>query len=241
MHWWEETEARIHRSKHAATRAETLWQRLQAAGIDPDLGFLPAYDLARLSELCADLVRLVDGLLLVADGDQKGLQRQGIALLRWAELAAHWTRSTAPAYNQLLNGLDLDASELAQREEITAGEEGALPEEQAKLDGRYRHWHLLYERLDMKLASIPMEESVHRGLARVLARLYEESLVTYRLLHGLEKETHPRFRGTARLLLQLNTTWHYDLGPYHLTQGELRPKGGGSIGLQTWLLLAFST
>ncbi len=241
MNWWEETEARAHRAKTPAALAQTLWQRFGTAGIDPDLTYLPAYDLAQLHDLCADYVKLIDGLLTVRDGDLPNLRRQGLALVRWARNAAFWTQSTAPAYNQLMDGLDLESGELAAREEVALEGQHAQPEEQAKLDGRYRNWHLLFERLDLKLASAGLEERVQRGLARSLARLYEECLVTIRLIGGLEKEAHPRFRPTARLLLQINTTWHFDLGPYHLGQGEVRAKSGGAPGLQTWLLLAFQT
>lgn len=239
MHWWEETEARVNRTKSAAAVAQTLWQRLQAAGIEAGAGLLAAYDLARLQELCSDLVRLVDGLLLIADGDRAALRRHGLVLARWAQAAEAWCQTTAPAFNQLLNGLDLDQERLSEREEVepASGETAGPPEEQAKLDGRYRHWHLLYERLDLKLASMGLGESVQRGLARLLARLYEECLVTFRLLSGLEKEANPRFRATANLLLQINTTWHFDLGPYHLGAGHFRSEGAGSVGLQTWLLL----
>ncbi|MFZ5816835.1 MAG: hypothetical protein ACOY93_16335 [Bacillota bacterium] len=239
MNWWEETEARAHRARTPAALAQTLWQRLQAAGIDPDLAFIPAYDLAQLHDLCADLIKLVDGLLVAADGDRPALRRQGLALMRWARTAAFWTQSSAATYNQLMDSLDLEAEHLAAREEVAAEAEAAQPEEQAKLDGRYRNWHLLYERLDLKLASVMVEERVQRGLARELARLYEEALVTIRLIGSLERESNPRFRPTARLLLQINTTWHFDLGPYHLGFGEMRAKSGGSPGLQTWLLLAF--
>lgn len=241
MNWWEETEARAHRARTPASLALTLWQRLQAAGIDPDFAYVPAYDLAHLYDLAADLIKLVDGLLLAADGDKAATRRQGLALMRWARLAAFWAQSTAPAYNQLMDSLDLEAETLAAREEQAEEEAAARPAEQAKLDGRYRNWHLLYERLDLKLDSVAIAEATRRGLARSLARLYEECLVTIRLVGGLEKEANPRFRATARLLLQLNTTWHFDLGPYHLGQGEMRAKSGGTPGLQSWLLLAFQS
>ncbi|MFZ5826973.1 MAG: hypothetical protein ACOY94_21985 [Bacillota bacterium] len=242
MNWWEETEARAHRVRTPAAMAETLWQRLQAAGVQPDLAYIPSYDLSQLHDLCADLIKLVDGLLLAADGDRAAIRRQGLALMRWAKNAAFWAQSTAPAYNQLIDGLDLEADVLALREERAEEEEAAAkPEEQAKLDGRYRNWHLLYERLDLKLASAGVAEPVQRGLARSLSRIYEECLVTLRLIAGLERETNPRFRSTARLLLQVNTTWHFDLGPYHLGSGEMRARSGGTPGLQTWLLLAFQS
>jgi hypothetical protein len=237
MNWWEETEARAHRSKSPAGLAQTLWQRLQAAGIEGDLALLPAYDLAGLHDLCVDLVKIVDGLLLVADGERAALYRQGRLLLRWAEHAEHWCQSTAPEFNRLMDALDLDAEELEAREPLPA-EEAADPEEQAKLDGRFRHWHLLYERLDLKLASATVEPPVRHRLCRSLARLYEEALVTIRLVSQLERDAAPRFGVTARRLLQVNTTWHFDLGPYHLGAGQARARGARSLGVKTLLMVA---
>lgn len=240
VNWWEEAEARAHRAKSPAALAQTLWQRMQTAGLDPDLAMGPSYDLAHLYDLCADFVKLAESVLLTADGDQAGLRRQGQVLGAWARYAHHWTQASAASFNQLMDSLDLDADVLAQREAAApAGAAGDLPEEQIKLEGRYQHWHLLYERLDLKFASAGMEEKIHRGLARSMARIYEQCLITGRILSGLEKETNPRFRNTARLLLEINTTWHFDLGPYHLGHGSLRAKAQTLPGLQTWLLLAF--
>lgn len=241
MHWWEEAEARAHRARTPAGMAQVLFQRIQASGVDPDLAFVPAYDLACLHDLAADLVKLVDGLLLTGDGDKDGLRRHGLALARWAEQAEHWTQVSAPAFNQLMDGLELDSGRLAEREAAVPESQAAgAPEEQPKVEGRYRHWHLLYERLDLKLASVGLEAGLCRSLARSIARSYEQSLLTIRLLHGLEKESNPRFRATARLLLDLNTAWHFDLGPYHLGHGRLRARGASAPGLQTWLMLAFA-
>jgi len=240
LHWWEETEARIHRTTSAATLGQTLWQRLVQAGLEPGAAYLTAYDLAALQLLCADLVKLVDSLLEVADGDRAAWRRHALALLRWTRGAESWTRETAAATNRLLDSLDLEPSELAAREG-PAVEEPAWarsPGEQAKRDGRYRHWHLLYERLDLKLSTMGLEEPVQRGVARALARLYEESVVTFRLLSGLSRDERPRYGQVARLLLQINTTWHFDLGPYVLGSGQVRPDGGGTVGLATWLVLA---
>lgn len=241
MDWWEETEARIHRTPSAASAGLNLWQRLGQAGIDPDAAFLPAYDLAGLQMLCADLVKLVEGLLESGDGDRPAFRRHGLALLRWAHQAEEWTRTTAPTLNRLLDGLDLEQEDLAAREEAADASlvaEERPPEEQAKLDGRYRHWHLLYEQLDLKLSSMGLEERTRRGLARTLARVYEECVVTFRLLAELAREQRPRYGATARLLLQVNTTWHFDLGPYVLGAGQALSDGRGSLGLATWLLLA---
>lgn len=240
MQWWEEVEAKARRTQSPAALAQTLWQRFQEAGIDPDLSFVPAYDLALLYYLCMDLVRLVEAVLTVADGDAVQLRRQSMALYRWAESAAHWTRATAPAFNQLLDSLDLDADELALRESVEPEEADLSPEEQAKQDGRYQYWHLLYERLDLKYASIGVEEAVHRGLAHSIARIYEQALAFSRQVNRLEKDPHPHFGRVSRFLLDVNTTWHFDLGPYHLGHGQVRARGAASVGLQNWLIRAMA-
>ncbi|HYF92207.1 MAG TPA: hypothetical protein VD969_08160 [Symbiobacteriaceae bacterium] len=239
MHWWEEAEARAHRAKTAAAMGQTLLQRLQAAAIDPDLAFAPAYDLGRLFELCADLVQLIESVLETADGDRDRLRRHGLVLLRWARYAHSWTMASAAGFNHLIDGLQLEADDLADRERVSQEADGRPPEEEPKVEGRYQRWHLLYERLDLKLTACGVEEALSHGLARSLARVYEQCLLTIRHISGLEKETRPRFRAAARLLLDINTVWHFDLGPYHLSQGELRPHGPSPRSLQTWLLLAF--
>lgn len=237
--WWEEAEARARRAKSAASLAHVLHKRLEAAGIRPDLCAVSALDLATLSHLTADLVVLTDGLLVIADGDLPALRRQGRLLSRWAESARQWSEASAPDFNAMMDGLELEPEALASREELRPADGATLPEAQSKVDGRYRLWHLLLERIDLKVASAGIPEEVHRGLARCLARIYEESLVAIRLIHGLEREPEPRFRQTARILLEINTTWHFDLGPHHLGHGRLRPGGAVPHGLQTWLLLAF--
>lgn len=240
MNWWEETEARALRAKTPALLAQVLWQRFQAARLDPDLAYLPAYQLAQLHDLCADLIKLVESVLLTGDGDRTALRRLAILLAAWARSAHFWTETSAPAFNQLLDSLDLEADLLTQREALEPDEDDLPPEEQPKLDGRYQNWHLLYERLDLKLASIELDEKARRGLARSIARVYEQALVTLRIITGLEKETSPRFGAVTRLILEVNTTWHFDLGPYHLGHGALRPSRSSVLGLQTWLLVAFS-
>ncbi len=241
MNWWEDGEARAHRERTPATMAQALYQRLVQAGVDPDLAFVPAYDLAHLHDLCADFVKLVEGILVAADGDRVAIRRQGLALSRWAGYALQWTRQSASAFNLLVDSLNLEAEELAAREEMQPEEDwrSPLPEAEAKQEGRYRHFHLLYERLDLKLSSIDLETRVHRNLARAIARIYEQCLITIRLLSGLQKDSDPRFGRVARLLLEINTSWHFDLGPYHLGHGELRARGLSAPGLHTWLLLAF--
>lgn len=239
MNWWEDAEAKALRAKTPAGLGQTLWQRCLAAGLDQNLSAVPAYDLASLHDLCADFVKLVEGLLVLSDGDSASLRRQALLLGRWARHAHNWTQGSAGPFNALMDSLDFEPDTLAEREEVALEEQGGLPEETPKLEGRYRHWHLVYERLDLKFASVAMDERVRRGLARSLARIYEQSLITFRLITSMEKESQPRFRPLARVLLEINTTWHFDLGPYHLGHGELRASGISSTGLQTWLLLAF--
>lgn len=240
MSWWEETEARARRSKGSAQLFLTLQQRMLSAGLEPDLSTLPAFDLAQLNVLCTDLVLLVDGLLIVQDGDLPALRRQAYLLQRWAELSHRWTVTTAPSFNRLLDSLDLEPDLLSGRGD-SSGEpsEVRLPQEEGKRGGRYRHWHLLYERLDLKLASAGLPEEAGRGLARSLARLYEEALILVRSVWHLEKESHLRFRQLARLLLEVNTTWHFDLGPNHLGLDSVSPTRTGAPGFQTWLFLTF--
>jgi len=236
LRWWEEAEARARRTPSPAGLAQTLWQRLKEAGVDPDLSFLPAHDLAALYFLCLDLVRLVEAILVAADGDGAELRRQVMALWRWSERARQWAHGSAPAFNQLVDSLDLDPEEVALREEVEPAVPQFSPEEQPKLEGRYEYWHLLYERLDLKYASLGVEEQVHRGLAHSVARIYEAALHLIRNLTALEKDPRPRYGQVARLLLDINTTWHFDLGPYHLGHGQMLPRGGAVVGLQTWLL-----
>lgn len=240
MHWWEETEARVHRTRTAAGLATTLRQRLQAAGLDEDLAFGPAYDLAMLHDLAADYIKLTESLLESADGDRAAQRRHAMALTRWARSASAWVQISAPGFNQLIDSLELEPERLAGREALPEEAASGAPEEQPKVDGRYQFWHLLYERLDLKLESAGVEEKVRRPLARTLARIYEQCLLTFRQITGLEKESSPRFGVVSRLLLDINTAWHFDLGPYHLGHGELRARGMTAPGLQTLLLLAFA-
>jgi len=239
--WWEETETRALRERTPAALGLAYWQRLRAVGIDSDLAHAPAYDLGQLYFLCTDLVKLVDGLLAAADGDQLAIRRQAIAMDRWIRYALAWTESTQAGFNHLLDSMELDPAKLALREEIRPQFGVTLPEEQAKVDGRYRYYHLILERIDLKFASINISPDLHLGLSRSLARLYEEALVTLRLLHGCEREPNPRFSHISRMLLEVNTTWHFDLGPHLIGPGRLGTKTYGRVGLQTFLLLAFSS
>jgi len=238
--WWEETEIRAHRERTPASLGLAYWQRLRAVGIDADLAHGPAYDLGHLFVLCADLIKLVDGLLTAADGDLVAIRRQTMTIDRWSRYAVDWTESTQAGFNQLLDSMDLDPQKLVQREEIRPKVGTAVPEEQSKVDGRYRYYHLVLERIDLKFASINIPPEVHQGLSRSLARIYEESLVTLRLLHGCERSDTPRFSHISRILLEINTTWHFDLGPHLLGPGRLNAKTAVRVGLQTFLLLAFS-
>jgi hypothetical protein len=241
LHWWEETEARVHRTRTPAGLANTLRQRLLAARLDEDLAFGPAHDLACLHDLCADLIKLTESLLESATGDRAALRRHAMALTRWARYASAWVQISGPGFNQLVDGLDLEPDRLAGRESLPMEVPPAgAPEEQPKLDGRYQFWHLLYERLDLKLEAAGVEEKARRSLARSLSRIYEQCLITFRQIAGLEKEINPRFGAVSRLLLDINTAWHFDLGPYHLGYGELRVRGASTPGLQQLLFLALA-
>jgi hypothetical protein len=239
MNWWEETEARAHRAKTPALLAQSLAQRLTSAGVEPDFAAVSTYDLAHLWALTADFIKLVDALLLVADGDRQRMYRQAMSIGRWAAYASTWTASSAAPFNQLMNNLNLSGEQLANRELAFDEPETGAPEEASKSAGRYQHWHLLYERLDLKLASVGVEERAQRALARSIARIYEQAVITHRLIGALERQSESRFGQVARMLLEINTTWHFDLGPNHLGYGELRPSPSRP-GLQSWLLLAFA-
>lgn len=238
MSWWDETETRALRASSPQALGQIYLQRFEAAGIAPAKAMLPCYDLALLGQLCLDYVKLVDGLLTVADGDRVGLGRWAALLGRWSESALHWAERSGPVLNDFLAGLELSPAELAERESVEPLLAGA-PDEQMKADGRFRPFHFLYERLDLKLASSGAPERVARGLARVLARLYDEAIWTLAELHRLEKESRHGYKRIARLLLDLNTTWHFDLAVYVLPHGRLREGAPSTPGLPTWLFLAF--
>jgi hypothetical protein len=240
MGWWDETETRALRAPSPQALGQLYVQRFEAAGIAPGKAMLPCYDLGLLTQLCLDYIKLVDGLLTVADGDRDGLRRWAALIGRWAEGALAWTERSVPGFNELLTGMEISATELAEREGVEPLEAGA-PDEQMKADGRFRPFHFLYERLDLKLASVEIPERVHRGLARLLARLYDEAIWTLAELYRLEKEGRPRYRAVARLMLDLNTTWHFDLGVFVLPPGKLRGTGPSTPGLPTWLFLAFGS
>lgn len=236
MNWWEEMEAQAHRARTPADAAHRLWQRFQEVGLDPDLSLVPAHQIAALAALCADYVKLTESVLLAADGDATAIRRALTALDLWTRQAHFWTEESAKPFALLLNSLDLDAALLDERH-VAEADTPLLPAEQGKADGRYRMWHLLYERLDIKLSSVETDAKVARALARDLAEVYEESLVALRGISRLEKEAKPRFRTVSRLLLDLNTALHFHLGPHHLGPGEISPKGGATPSLRTWILL----
>lgn len=236
MTWWEGIEAYAHRTRTPADMAHRLWQRFGEAGIDPDLALLPAHQIATLVTLCCDFVKHTESVLVAADGDAAAIRRALAAIDLWLQQARFWTELSAKPFAQLLNSLALDTERLDESE--FADDEGAarLPQEQAKADGRYRMWHLLYERLDIKLASTGADPQIARALARDLAEVYEEIMVALRAITRLEKESRPRFRTAARLLLDLNTAFHFHLGPHHFGQGEIRPTGAAAPSLRNWIL-----
>lgn len=240
MNWWQETEGRAHRTRTPGDMAHLLWQRFCDAQIDPDLSFIPAHQIAVLAQACAEFIKLTESILMVQDGDRGAIHRALSATDQWAAQMQFWVERSEKPFARLLDSLNLDAELLASRDEASDPIEAGAPQEQAKVDGRYRNWHLLYERLDLKLASTGAEAKVARTLARELAEVYEECLAALRDISRFEKSSHARFRQAARLVLDLNTGFHFHLGPHHLGYGPVDPKGGAVPALRTWLLLYMS-
>lgn len=238
VNWWEETEARVHRMRTPHDSALLLHQRMQAAGLDPHLSLLPAHYTAALLTSAADFIKLTESLLVSGEGDRAGITRTLAAIDLWASQAGWLVRESEKPFGRLLDSLQLDAEEMAGRAE--AGQPDAragAPEEQAKLDGRYRYWHLLYERLDLKLAGGKESTDLSRALAREIAEIYEECLISVREIVRLEKDAQPRFRSVARLMLDLNTTFHFHLGPHHLGFGQVDLRGAAVAALRSRILL----
>jgi hypothetical protein len=239
VNWWQETEARIHRMKTASDLALLLQQRFGAAGLDPDRTWLPAHQIAALIGSCSELVKLVDSLLLTGPDDTPALRRSLAAIDLWARQMEWLVAGSEKPLAKLLDSLEPDTPPPPAYQQIRPG--GDLPpEEQAKADGRYRNWHLLYERLDLKLAAPDVDAAVSRHLARELAEIYEEALVAVREVGRLEKEVKPGYRSVSRLLLDLHTAFHFHLGPHHLGHGAPDPARATPPAVRTWLLLYLS-
>lgn len=237
MNWWQETEARAHRTRTPGDMAHLLWQRFCEAGLDPDLSFTPAHQIAAFAQASAEFIKLTEALLVAKDGDRRAIHRSLAAIDGWASHLQFWIERSEKPFARLLDSLNLDADLLAAREEGLDTSTPRPPQEQAKVDGRYRNWHLLYERLDLKLASTEADAGVARSLAREIAEIYEECLAALRDTERLEKDARARFRNAARLILDLNTGFHFHLGPHHLGYGAIDLKGGAVPSLRSWILL----
>lgn len=241
MSRWDEIEAKIHRTRSAADLAEMLRQRLIDAGCPAGPSMLTALLLAQAYFQSLDLVKAIDALLTEADGDRPSV---GARLLQIREIAAglrHFAlrlESPLTAFIEVIGEADR-LEEIADRE---FGETGLAlsPEEAAKIDGRYRDWHLLFERLDLKLASVGAGDRLRRGLARDISEIYEELISVVRITDDLASGRAPSIGRIARNLTEINAALHFHLLPNHLGEfisvpGEVRV----SPALLTWIVLFF--
>lgn len=241
MSWWEEAENRALRAKAPVGLAQTLLQRLEAAGLDGEAALAPCYALGQVPAATADLVQVSEGVLLAADGDRAALRRQALLLRAWARQTLVLCETCRAPLAGLLDRLEPDdrraAADLTRE---TAAAHAALaapapPAAAAKQAGRFARWHLLYERLDIKLAAAGLPASLARGLGREWSESYAELLSLYDRTQTLL--TGPARRGeVVRYLLDAHATLHYSL-PHHL--GVHRPAGGApqALALQGWLIL----
>lgn len=236
MHWWDETESRALRARGSAQLALTLWRRLQDAGAAAELALLPAHGLAQLHAAGCDLVQIVDSLLVAPRGAGR---LHLMELAAWCRRAAFAVAESERPFLLLLDSLKLDPDDLRFREPGTEGPVGA-PEEQPKLEGRYQRRHLLYERLDLKLEAEGIPPGVRQPLCRDLATVYEEFLVAVRGIHRLQGEGRVRFGELVRLLVDLNATFHFTVGPRYLAPARAEAGAPPGLGLPGWIALALA-
>lgn len=241
MSWWEAAENRALRARAPAALAQTLLQRLEAVGLGGEGALAPCYYLGQAYFAAMDLVQICEGVLLAADGDRAALRRQALLLAQWARHALALSEQSQGPLAALLDRLDPDdrrtAAELAQATaRAHAGGPGAPPAAEAKQAGRFQRWHLLYERLDIKLAAAGLPASLSRGLARELAETYADLLNLFDHTHALAGDAAARRREVVHFLLDAHAALHFGL-PHHL--GVYRPAGAppAALGLQGWLTL----
>lgn len=236
MHWWDETEGRALRTRSGAALALALWRRLQAAGCDAEAALLPAHGLAGLYGAGCDLVQVVDSLLVAPAG---GVRLHLLELAAWCRRAAFVIGESERPFLLLLDSLRPDPEDLARRVAAEPGAGGA-PAEQPKLEGRYQRRHLLYERLDLKLEAEGLPAPARQPLCRDLATVYEEFLVALRSIHRLQGEDRLRHGELVGLLVDLNATFHFTLGPRHLAPARAEPGSAPGLGLPGWIALALA-
>lgn len=234
MHWWDETEGRALRARGTAQLALVLWRRLQDAGCSPELALLPAHGLAALHGAGSDLVQVVESLLVAPQG---ALRLYLLELAMWCRRAAFAVTESERPFLLLLDSLKLDPADLDRRSELPPGA-AAAPAEQPKLEGRYQRRHLLYERLDLKLEAGGIPAPARQPLCRDLATVYEEFLVLLRVIHRLQGEDRVRFGELVRLLVDLNATFHFTVGPRYLQPLRVEAGAQPGLGLPGWIALA---
>lgn len=242
---WEEAEARALRTRGPGALTLTIWQRLRSADIDPTLSLLPARGLAQLHFAGVDLVHLVDALLVAPSG---GYALHLAELYSWCRGAHFWVEESARPFLLLLDRLQ--AAQPAApagpppAEAVTAGPpepaDPAPPEAQAKLDGRYRQWHLLYERLDLKAEAEGLPPDVRRPLCSMLAETYEEFLLFGHQLHALVQAPRASWSRWTQFLAAVNATFHYHLGPRRLAVGRIDAGLPPAVGLPARILAALA-
>lgn len=242
LHWWEEAEHRAVRQRGEATLALGIWRRLREAGFDARLSLLPAHGLARLYLAACDLVQVTDSLLVAPAGELSLHLYELADWCRGAWAAVEWSERP---FLLLLDSLRPDPEDWPAAAAAGTGAEATgpapAPEEAPKLEGRYERRHLLYERLDLRMEAEGLLAEVRRPLARDLATVYEEFLVTLWQVHGLlSAGERTRRRAWERLLVDVNATFHFHVGPRYLRPGPPEPGTPGSFPLPGWIALVLS-
>ncbi|BDG59985.1 hypothetical protein [Caldinitratiruptor microaerophilus] len=240
MHWWDEAEHRALRQRGQATLALGIWRRLREAGFDAHLSLLPAHGLARLYLAACDLVQVTESLLVAPAGE---LSLHLYELADWCRAAWAAVDWSERPFLVLLDSLRLDPDDWPPAAAAGAGAvtPAPPPEEAPKLEGRYERRHLLYERLDLRMEAEGLPAEVRRPLARDLATVYEEFLVTLWQVHDLlSAGERARRRAWERLLVDVNATFHFHVGPRYLRPGPPDPGAPGGFPLPGWVALALS-
>lgn len=235
--FWADTEARALRLRGPAQIALTAWQRMKEAGLDPELCLLPAHAVGRVQIAAADLVQIVDSLLAAPRGTAR---LHLIELLGWSRELGFTLEQSARPFMLLIDSLQLDPALPGPRGEAAVAAVPPGPEEQAKADGRFRGWHLLYERLDLTMEAEGLPADLRRPLCRDLAEVYEELLVTLRDSHLLLAETPARWRAWADFLSDFDATYHYHVGPRRAGVAWVQPNRPAEWGLQGRLIAALA-
>ena len=241
MSRWGEIEARIHRTRSAADLTETIRRRLVDARCPAGPALLTATLLAQCYFQSVDLVKIIDALLMEAEGDRSSV---GVRLLQIREVASglrHFARRLELPLVALLEAIG-EADRLGEVDVLESVGVGSAssPEEAAKLDGRYRDWHLLFERLDMKLASAGAGDRLRRGLARDISEIYEELISVVRSTDDLASGRAASIGRIARCLTEINAALHFHLLPNHLGESMNVPGEARALpALLTWIILFF--